>query len=152
MCKLQLDFPAVAINPYSYDQAVSFLSNLFYDEKGNYWTIAVAGFSLSAILPKVNWKIFGKDESVSRMMKWIFKISPSLLKCILPPWYHSSVYGFITCKQPIIHESYPIIRETVFSRLRIKFFGIYLSSSKKDHTDSNILHEYVEIFRVYYFN
>ena len=69
MCKLQLDFPAVAINPYSYDQAVSFLSNLFYDEKGNYWTIAVAGFSLSAILPKVSWKTFGKDESVSRMMK-----------------------------------------------------------------------------------
>ena len=62
----------------SYDQTMSFLSNMFYEEKGKYGTIAVAGSALSAILPKINGQTFGKDDHVSRMIKGIFKLRPSL--------------------------------------------------------------------------
>ena len=53
----------------SYDQAMSFLSNMFYEEKREYETIAAARSALSAILPKINGQIFGKDDRVSRMIK-----------------------------------------------------------------------------------
>ena len=58
-------------DPYmaSYDQAMSFLSNMFYEEKREYETIAAARSALSAILPKINGQIFGKDDRVSRMIK-----------------------------------------------------------------------------------
>ena len=46
----------------SYDQVISFLSNMFYEEKGKYGTIAVACSALSAILPKINGQTFGKDD------------------------------------------------------------------------------------------
>ena len=67
-------------DPYiaSYDQAMSFLSNMFYEKKGKYGTITVAHSALSAILPEINWQTFGKDEHVSRMIKRIFKLCPSL--------------------------------------------------------------------------
>ena len=67
----------------SYDQVISFLSNMFYEEKGKYGTIAVACSALSAILPKINGQTFGKDERVSKMIKGIFKFHPSLPKCIV---------------------------------------------------------------------
>ena len=53
----------------SYDQAMSFLSNMFYEKKGEYETIAVARSALSAILPKVNGQTFGIYDRVSRMIK-----------------------------------------------------------------------------------
>ena len=67
-------------DPYiaSYDQAMSFLPNMFYEKKGKYGTITVAHSALSAILPEINWQTFGKDERVSRMIKRIFKLCPSL--------------------------------------------------------------------------
>ena len=67
----------------SYDQAISFLSNMFYEEKGKYGTIAVTRSALSAILPKINAQTFGKDENVTRMIKGIFKIRPSFPKYIV---------------------------------------------------------------------
>ena len=62
--------------PYiaSCDQAISFLSNTFYEEKENYCTIAVAGAALSNILPKINGQTFGKDDRVSKMKKEILKL------------------------------------------------------------------------------
>ena len=56
----------------SYDRAMPFLSNNFYEEKGKYGTIAVALSALSAILPKINGQTFGKDDRVSRMIKGNF--------------------------------------------------------------------------------
>ena len=55
----------------SYDQAMSFLSNMLYEEKGKYSRIAAAHFGLSAILPKINGQTFGKNDYVSRMIKGI---------------------------------------------------------------------------------
>ena len=69
-------------DPYiaSYDQAMSFLSDMFYEEKGKYGTIAVARSAISAILLKINRQTFGKDERVSRIIKGILKLGPSLPK------------------------------------------------------------------------
>ena len=54
----------------SYDQAMSFLSNMAYEEKGKYGTVAVARFVLSAFPPEINGKKFGKDDHVSRMINY----------------------------------------------------------------------------------
>ena len=62
----------------SYDQAMPFLFNMFYKEKGKYGTIAVTRFALSAILSEINGQTFGKVARVSRMIKGIFKLRPSL--------------------------------------------------------------------------
>ena len=62
----------------SFDQAMPFLFNMFYKEKGKYGTIAVTRFALSAILSEINGQTFGKVERVSRMIKGIFKLRPSL--------------------------------------------------------------------------
>ena len=72
-------------DPYmaSYDQAMSFLSNMFYEEKWKYGKIAVARSTISAILPKINELTFGKDERVNTMIKGIFKLHPSLPKYIV---------------------------------------------------------------------
>ena len=67
----------------SYYQAMSFLSSMFYEEKGKYGTIAVGRSALSSILPKVNGQTFAKDERVSRVIKRIFKLRPSLPKYIV---------------------------------------------------------------------
>ena len=67
----------------SYDQAMSFLSNTFYEKKGKYETIAVARSALSAILPKTNGQTFGKDDCGSRIIKGIFKLRPSLPKYVV---------------------------------------------------------------------
>ena len=67
----------------SYNQAMSFLSNMFYEEKEKYETIAVAHSALSAILSKFNGQTFGKDKCVSRMIKGIFKLRLSLPKYIV---------------------------------------------------------------------
>ena len=73
------------LDPYmaSYNQAMSFLPDMFYEKKGKYGTIAVVRSALSAILPKINSQTFGKDERVSRMIKGIFKLHPSLPKYIV---------------------------------------------------------------------
>ena len=62
----------------SFDQAMPFLFNMFYKEKGKYGTIAVTRFALSVILSEINGQTFGKVERVSRMIKGIFKLRPSL--------------------------------------------------------------------------
>ena len=67
----------------SYDQAMSLLSNMFYEKKGKYVTVAAACSALSAILPKINGQTFGKDDHVSRMIKRIFKLRPSLPKYVV---------------------------------------------------------------------
>ena len=67
----------------SFDQAMPFLFNMFYKEKGKYGTIAVTRFALSAILSEINGQTFGKVERVSRMIKGIFKLRPSLPKYIV---------------------------------------------------------------------
>ena len=67
----------------SFDHAMPFLFNMFYNKKGKYGTIAVARFALSAILPEINGQTFGKVERVSRMIKGIFKLRPSLPKYIV---------------------------------------------------------------------
>ena len=67
----------------SYDQAMSVLSNIFYEEKLKYGTIEVARSALSAILPKINGQTFGKDDRVSRMIKGIFKLRPNSPKYVV---------------------------------------------------------------------
>ena len=58
-------------DPYmaSYNQAMSFLSNMFYEEKGKYSAIAVARSAHSAILPNINGQTFWKDDRVCRVIK-----------------------------------------------------------------------------------
>ena len=53
----------------SYNQAMSFLSNMFYEEKGKYSAIAVACSAHSAILPNINGQTFWKDDRVCRVIK-----------------------------------------------------------------------------------
>ena len=62
---------------------MSFLSNMFEKKKGKYCSIAVARSALSAILPKVNGKKFGKNDRISRMIKKILKLHPSLPKYVV---------------------------------------------------------------------
>ena len=67
----------------SYYQAMSFFSNMFYEEKGKYGTIAVGRSARSAIMPKFNGQTFGENERVSRVIIRIFKLRPSLPKYIV---------------------------------------------------------------------
>ena len=55
-------------DPYmaSYDQAMSFLSNMFYEEKGKYGSsTAVARSALSAILQKLMGKHLGRMTALA---------------------------------------------------------------------------------------
>ena len=62
---------------------MAFLSELFHNGKGNYGVIAVARSALSAIFPKQGNVTFGKDSNVSRMLRGIFKLRPSLPKHVV---------------------------------------------------------------------
>jgi len=68
------------INPFEADfkQAMNFLEFLFSEKKASYGHIAATRSALSAILPKSNNVTFGKSPNVSRMIKGIFKLRPSL--------------------------------------------------------------------------
>ena len=59
---------------------MAFLSELFHNDKGNYGVIAVAWSALSAVLPKQGNVIFGKDSNVSRMLRGLLNLRPSLPK------------------------------------------------------------------------
>ena len=56
---------------------------MFYEEKGKYEIIAVARPVFTAILPNINKQTFKKDGHVSRMMKGIFKLRPTLPKYVV---------------------------------------------------------------------
>ena len=58
------------------------LAHLFHKEDQKYGAITVARSALSTILPKIRRKTFGQDLNVSRMIKGIFKLRPSLPKYI----------------------------------------------------------------------
>ena len=62
---------------------MSFSCNIFYEEKGKYEIIAVARPVFTATLPKINRQTFKKDGHVSRMMKGIFKLRPTLPKYVI---------------------------------------------------------------------
>ena len=64
----------------SFTDGTAFLSELFHNGKGNCGVIAVARSALSTILPKQGNVTFGKDSNVSRMLRGIFKLRPSLPK------------------------------------------------------------------------
>ena len=70
-----------------YNQAMSFLSNMFYEEKAKYSTIAVARSALATILANINGQTFGKDDHGTRMIKGIFKLRPSLPKYIVTYYF-----------------------------------------------------------------
>ena len=60
-----------------------FLTYLFHDKEQKYdFSIAAARSALVAILPTKDGKIFGKDQYVSRLVKGIFKLRPSLPKYV----------------------------------------------------------------------
>ena len=69
-------------NPYSatYEQAMSFLADLFHKENCKYGVTAVARSALSAILPKHEGKTFGEHPDVSKMLRGIFKLRPMFPK------------------------------------------------------------------------
>ena len=70
------------LDPYNadYKETMSFIAKLFHEQNYNYTVLAVVHSALSAILPKQNGKTFGQDETLSQMMKGIFKLRPSLPK------------------------------------------------------------------------
>ena len=72
------------LDPYTatYQEAKSFLAHLFHKEDQKYGAITVARSALSAILPKIGGKTFGQNPNVSRMIKRIFKLRPSLPKYV----------------------------------------------------------------------
>ena len=59
---------------------MSFLAYLFHKENCNYGVIAVARSALSAILPLKEGKTFGECQKVSKMLKGIFKLRPTIPK------------------------------------------------------------------------
>ena len=59
---------------------MAFIAKLFHEENSNYGVIAVVPSALSAILLKQNGKTFEQDKIVSKMMRGIFKLRPSLPK------------------------------------------------------------------------
>jgi len=62
----------------TYKNAIDFLVHLFSKENANYGVVAVARSDLSAILPKRDGKTFGTSEDVSRLLKGMFKLKPTL--------------------------------------------------------------------------
>lgn len=64
----------------TYKQAMSFLSYLFYHENQKHGVIAVARSALSALLPIRDGETFGKHRNVSKLIKGIFKLRPTLPK------------------------------------------------------------------------
>ena len=67
----------------SFADGMAFLLELFHNDKGNHGNIAVARPALSVVLPKQGNVTFGKDSNVSRMLRGIFKLRPSLPKHVL---------------------------------------------------------------------
>ena len=69
-------------DPYqaTYSDAINFLSYLFHEGKYQYGSIAAARSALSAILPKQDGKTFGEHPTVSKLLKGIYKLRPSLPK------------------------------------------------------------------------
>ena len=67
----------------SFPDGIAFLSELFHHDKGNYGVVAVARSALSAIFPKQSNVTFGKASNVSRMLRRIFKLRPSLPKHVV---------------------------------------------------------------------
>ena len=62
---------------------MTFLSELFHNDKRSYGVIAVARSALSPILPKQSNVTFRKDSNVSRMLRGIFKLRPFLPKHVV---------------------------------------------------------------------
>ena len=62
---------------------MSFSSKMFYEEKRKYEIIVVARPVFTAVLPKINRQTFKKDGHVSRMIKGIFKLLPTLPKYVV---------------------------------------------------------------------
>ena len=52
----------------------------FHEEKHKYGVIAVARSALSAILPHKMGKSFGQDSNVSKLLKGVFRLRPTLPK------------------------------------------------------------------------
>ena len=63
----------------SYEEAMSFIADL-YNNGYKYGTIANARSALSAILPKKGGVTFGQDPMVSKLLKSIFRLRPTLPK------------------------------------------------------------------------
>ena len=68
------------INPYTatVEEGAEFLGYLFYGREARYGTIATTRSMLSAILPEREGITFGKNMLISRVLKGIFKLRPSL--------------------------------------------------------------------------
>ena len=68
----------VAPDEASHLDGINFLAHLFNDKKASYGSITAARSSLSAILPKEGEVTFGHNEKVTRMIKGMFKLRPTL--------------------------------------------------------------------------
>ena len=68
------------ISPFetTYQEGMKFLAELYNKENAKYGYIAAARSALSAVLPKDKGTTFGTCEEVSRMLKGIFKLRPTL--------------------------------------------------------------------------
>lgn len=69
-------------DPYEVEDevAMEFLVHLFNDEGRSYGYVAAARSAMSAVLPKRKGKSFGQNDNVSRLLKGMFKMRPSLPK------------------------------------------------------------------------
>ena len=72
------------LNPHQadYKEGMCFLAQLF-EQNHKHGVIAVARSALSAVLYKRNGLSFGQDPNVSKMMKGIFKLRPTLPKYVV---------------------------------------------------------------------
>ena len=68
------------IDPFkaNYVQAVEFLSDMFHERNLGYSTMNTARCALSVMLPTSNGTSFGKHPLVTRLLKGIFRLRPSL--------------------------------------------------------------------------
>jgi len=73
------------IEPYqaSHQQGIEFLTRLFHKENREYGYIAAARSALSAVLPKEGTESFGKSDSVSKLLRGVFKLRPSIPKHVV---------------------------------------------------------------------
>ena len=72
------------MNPYeaSFDSALEFLVVL-HNKGAKYGSVAGARSALSSIIPTKNNITFGKDDTVSRALKGMFKIRPRLPRYVV---------------------------------------------------------------------
>ena len=135
------------IDPYNatFDQGLEFIAQLHNVFNYPFGSCAIARSALSAILPLSNGITFGKDPIVSKVMKGIFRASPSLPKCTVI-WDPAIVLNYINSLPP----NSQLMLETLTKKLC--FLLALLSGQRSQSIGSlRLTHYYIDDTKVVFY-